>query len=100
MGDSTASRIWAFRVEDIPAGTTYEGLKTSFHKDDQPGIQVKSLVPAVDPGLNGGLTATISFEPDAVSVQKPRLLDKNLIIDDKFFGFTPLFHPEGPVVAE
>jgi hypothetical protein len=100
MGDSTGSRIWAFRVEDIPPGTTYEGLKNSFHKDNQPGIQVKSLVPAVDFGLDGGLTATISFKPEVVSVQKPRLLDNNLIIDDKFFGFTPLFHPEGPIVAE
>jgi len=100
MGDSTASRIWAFRVEDIPPGTTYEGLKKFFHEDDQPGVQVKSLVPAVDAGLDGGLTATISFKPEAISVQKPRLLDKNTIINDKFFGFTPLFHPEGPIVAE
>lgn len=100
MGDSTASRIWAFRVEDIPPGMTYQGLKECFHKDDQSAIQVKSLVPAVDFGLGGGLTATISFKSKAISVQKPRLLDKHLIIDDKFFGFTPLFYPEGPIVAE
>jgi len=100
MGDSTATRTWAFRVEDIPRGTTYEGLRSSFHKDDQPGVQVKSLVPSVDFGLDGGLTATISCKLEAISVQKPRVLNKNLIIDDKFFGFTPLFHPEGPIAAE
>jgi len=100
MGDSAISRVWTFRVEDIPPGTTYEGLKTFFHEDDRPSVQVKSLFPAVDPGRDGELTATISFKPGANSAQKPRLLDDSSIIDDKFFGFTPLSHPEESIAAE
>ena len=97
-----AIRPRTFLVENIPPGTTKEQLKTYFNTEDQPGVQVKSLAPAVD---NYELdvqeyTATILFQPPNRMVPCPRVLDDNINIDSDFHGFTPLFHPQEPIAAE
>ena len=96
------SRPWTFRVENIPLGTTEEQLKAYSYTEDQPGIQVKSIVPAVDNYELDvqELTATISFRSSNRMVLCPRVLDDNISIDSDFHGFTPLVHPQEPIAAE
>ncbi len=94
-------RPWTFRVENIPPKTTAEGLKGYFHTEDQPYIQVRSIVPAVDcEDLDGELTATISFQTRDETITAPRVLDDTISVDSDFHGFTPLSQPKGPIAAE
>lgn len=94
-------RPWTFRVEKIPSETTAERLKRYFHTEDQPYIQVRSIVPAVDrEGLDGELTATISFQTRDGTLTAPRVLDDTISVDSDFHGFTPLSQPKGPIAAE
>ena len=94
------SRPWTFRVENIPPGTTGEQLKKYFYKEDQPGVEVKSIVPAVDSCESDvqEYTATVLFQ--SPNQRCPRVHDDNISLDSDFHGFTPLFHPQGPIVAE
>lgn len=97
-----SNRPMTFRVENILLGTTEEQLKKCFYTEDQPGVQVKSIVPAVD---NYELdiqeyTATILFQPPNQTVPCPRVLDDSISIDGDFYGFTPLVHPQEPIAAE
>ena len=94
-------RAWTFRVENIPPETTAERLKDYFHTEDQPYIQVRSIVPAVDcEGPDGELTATISFQTRDETITAPRVLDDTISVDSDFHGFTPLSQPKGPIAAE
>ena len=101
MDPARTMRPWTFRVENIPPETTPERLKAYFHTEDQPYIQVRSIVPAVDcEDLDGELTATISFQTWDETVTAPRVLDDTISVDSDFHGFTPLSHPKGPIAAE
>lgn len=101
MDAARTMRPWTFRVENIPPETTPERLKAYFHTEDQPHIQVRSIVPAVDcEDLDGELTATISFQTWGETVTAPRVLDDTISVDSDFHGFTPLSHPKGPIAAE
>lgn len=95
-------RRLTFRVENIPPGTTAEELKKYFYTEDQPRIQVKSIVPAVDSYELDirEYTATITFQALNQSVLSPRLLDEDISIDRDFHGFTPLYHPQEAIAAE
>lgn len=46
------------------------------------------------------LTATVTFQALNRSVLSPRLLDEDISIDCDFHGFTPLYHPQGPIAAD
>ena len=94
---------FTFRVENIPPGSTAEELKKRFHAADQPNIEVRSFVPAIDNPENEihEYTATISFQITDRAVSSPRPLDNDdIIIDSDFYGFTPLNNPSGPIAAE
>ena len=102
MESVSPNRPFTFRVENIPPGTTAEQLQKYFCTEDQPGIRIRSIVPAVD---NYELdvqefTATVTFQAVNRSVLSPRLLDDDISIDCDFHGFTPLYHPSGPIAAE
>ena len=88
-------------MEHIPLGTTAEQLKEYFDPEDRPRIGVKSIVPAVY-NLSSAeeLTSTITFQASNSLQRCPRLLDDDLSIDSDFYGFTPLHHPKGSIVAE
>jgi len=96
--DSSLSRPKTFRVENISPSTTAQELKERFYTEDQPFLQVKSIVPAVD-SINDDeeCTATITFQAPSESVQSPRT---NLSVDSDFHGFTPLFQPKETIFAE
>ena len=101
MEAARTMRPWTFRVENIPPKTTAETLKGYFHTEDQPYIQVRSIVPAVDcEDLDGELTATISFQTRVETITAPRVLDDMISVDSDFHGFTPLSQPTGPIAAE
>ena len=100
---NSAGRSWTFRVENIPPGTTAEDLKKRFYTEDQPYIQVRSLVPAVDNDEKDiqEYTATVLFQNPDPTVLCPRLLDDDdITIDSDFHGFTPLTNPTEPIAAE
>ena len=91
-----------FRVENIPPGTTAEGLKKLFYTEDQPRIEVRSIAPAVD-SYDSDIqeyTATVSFLPLSKMVPSPRITDDTISVDSDFHGFTPLNHPQEPVSVE
>lgn len=98
--DSTQPKT--FRVQNIPPDSDSERLKQRFNLEDQPYLQVRSIVPAVD--YNGmdktEYTATITFQSSNPTIPFPRVLDDYIEIDSNFVGFTPLNHPEDPIVAE
>ena len=100
-GDEDTLRPRTFRVQQIPRSTTAEQLKEYFDPEDRPRIGVKSIVPAVrNHNSAGELTATLTFQACDSLKRCPRLLDDKLNIDSDFYGFTPLNHPEGSIVAE
>lgn len=96
------SRPLTFRVENIPAGTTEEKLTEYFYTEDQPRIQIRSIVPAVDSYEldTREYTATVTFQASNRSVLSPRLLGDDIGIDCDFHGFTPLNHPLETITAE
>lgn len=102
MEANNLPRPLTFRVENIPCGTTAEGLKKHFHIDDQPYVDVRSFAPAIDSADAGTEhTATILFQPPNKLIQEPRInLESSLSIDREFHGFTPLNDPSGPIAAE
>ncbi len=102
MESMVPSRPFTFRVENIPPETTAEGLIKYFYTEDQPRVQIRSIVPAVDSYKLDirECTATIAFQATNPSVLSPRLLDEDLSIDCDFHGFTPLNHPQEPIAAE
>ena len=102
MDPAIHSRPRTFRVENVPPGTTAEGLKKLFYTEDQPCIEVRSIAPAGDSyDLNiQEYTATVSFSPPNEMVPSPRIIDDTIGIDSDFHGFTPLNHPQEPVSVE
>ncbi|KAI9659984.1 MAG: hypothetical protein M1821_001336 [Bathelium mastoideum] len=109
-----ATRPWAYRVENIPAGTTQETLLEHFAPEDRPHIHVRSLASSTshyargqssteETSKHGKLTATISFTKEGASEHGPKLrLSRSLIhrltVDRNFYGFTPLNQPFKPDV--
>lgn len=95
-------RLMTFRVEYIPPGTSADELKKYFYPEDQPHIDVRSLVPAVDNYESDirEYTATLTFRSPDQMVTSPRLIDDEISIDSDFYGFTPLTHPRESIVAE
>lgn len=101
MEASKVLRPWAYRIENIPAGTTSEELISFFEEEDRPGLKVKSISSAVDnPSRNGELTAVIQCRPSEGSHQVPRLLNDVVSMDKDFYGLTPLNEPDEPIIAE
>lgn len=101
MQGNNLARPWTFRVENIPQGTTAKQLKGFFYTEDQPYINVRSIVPSVDNyDLEGEYTATITFQTPNKWVQLPRVVDDNISVDSDFHGFTPLNHQKETIAAE
>lgn len=102
MDSTQSSRPRTFRVENIPPGTTAEGLKKLFYTEDQPRIEVRSIVPAVDSYELDirEYTATVLFHAPNQTVTSPRVLDDDISVDSEFHGFTPLNHPQEPIAVE
>ena len=94
-------RLMSFRVENIPHGTTAKDLERCFYTEDQPYVQIKSIVPAVNSvDEDEECTATITFQAPSGTIQSPRTLNNEISIDSDFYGFTPLNNPPEIVVAE
>lgn len=102
MESTISNRPKTFRVENIPPGTTAEGLKKLFFTEDQPYIEVRSIAPAVDSYELDirEYTATVIFRPPDRTIAIPRTLDDDISVDADFHGFTPLNHPQEPIAAE
>ena len=92
MSTLTTSKVWVFRREGLPTGISKESLRQSFPPNVRDRIQVTSL----SPGINldqPTLTATVSFTAPPG--------DELLQSEDKdFYGFTPLYTPEGDIEAD
>ncbi|KAL9069014.1 MAG: hypothetical protein Q9157_006304, partial [Trypethelium eluteriae] len=106
-------RPWAYRIENIPAGTTEVTLIEYFVPEDRPYIRVRSLVPSAshrrgkgpteEAWLHCKLTATISFIRENAFEHGPKLCSApnsthGLTVDRDFYGFTPLHQPPRPDV--
>lgn len=92
MSTASKGKFWVYRREGVPIGTTKEDLHQSFPLDLRDQINVSSLSPSIN--LNQpNLTATFSFNG--------RPEDEVLLSEDKdFYGFTPLYTPEGDIEAD
>ena len=92
MSNLSSEKVWVYRREGIPVGTSKEGLRQSFPLDIRNQIRVTSLSPGIN--LNKPtLTATFSFNA--------RPGDELLRSEDKdFYGFTPLYTPEGDIEVD
>ena len=88
----TTGKVWVYRKEGIPVGTSKEDLHQAFPIDIRHQIKVTSLSPGID--LNQRtLTATFSFDT------KPG--EKHLVSEDKdFYGFTPLYTPPADIETD
>lgn len=101
-GASPSTRPFAYRVQNIPAGTTREQLLIHFSKEDRSFIQVESFAPAADnKGENGDLTATLSFSaPDAATRAPLPKKGNGITVDKDFYGLTPLNQPQESIDAD
>ena len=92
MSNLSTGKVWVYRREGIPAGTSKESLRQSFPLDVRNQIRVTSLSPGIN--LNQPtLSATFSFNA--------RPGDELLRSEDKdFYGFTPLNTPEGDIEVD
>lgn len=107
---TTGRRSRAFRVENIPHGTTLNQVQHLFEEDDRPNIHTKSIAPAIDNHTHDGdLTAVITYQPprsaqDESCQAEPRLLERSnknhVETKPNFLGFTPLYQPPGDIVAD
>lgn len=89
-----------YRVEDIPEHTSRDDLKHLFTQTCQPQIKVASLSKAADWNEQNRIyTATCSFTP-RTALEKPEFLDAQLSMDSDFYGFTPLYTPDGLIDAD
>ena len=92
MSSLSMGKVWVYRREGIPVGTSKESLRQSFPLDVRDQIEVTSLSTGIN--LNKpSLTATFSFNA--------RPGDELLRSEDKdFYGFTPLYTPQGYIEAD
>ena len=89
-----------YRLEELPETTTRDDIKQLFKQNCQPQVQVTSLSRSVDWNEhNRTLTATFLYTPKDKS-DKPELQDREYYVDLDFFGFTPLYTPDGPIDAD
>ncbi|KAL8744249.1 MAG: hypothetical protein Q9184_008020, partial [Pyrenodesmia sp. 2 TL-2023] len=101
MESSHANPAWTYRLGGIPAGTTPKQLEEIFHSEDREFIQINSLVPAADNhDLSGEQIATVTFQSPKESDRRPRILHREIWMDDQFEGLTPLYQPQGPIAAD
>ena len=92
MSNLSVGKVWVYRRERLPVGTSKEGLSQSFPLDIRDQIRVTSLSPGIN--LNQPtLTATFSFNAQPGY----ELLHSE---DKDFYGFTPLYTPEGDIEAD
>lgn len=97
MAASTRSKPLVYRVEEIPTVQvkSKEDLLLLFPPRNRDRMTVTSLSPSIN--LNRRtLTATISFSPLS---QEPFPLpsDLDICIDKDFYGFTPIYTPDGHI---
>ena len=92
MSSLSTGKVWVYRREGLPVGTSKESFRQSFPLDVRDQVRVTSL----SPGLNLNqptLSATFSFNA--------RPGDELLHSEDKdFYGFTPLYTPEGDIEVD
>lgn len=92
MSNSSKGKVWVYRREEIPVGTSKENLRQSFPLKIRDQIEVTSL----SPGINQNrpkLTATFSCYA--------RPGDELFLSEDRnFYGFTPLYTPEEYIEAD
>ena len=92
MSKLSAGKVWVYRREEISVGTSKEGLRQSFPLGVRDQIEVTSWSPGID--LNKS-TLTATFSCNA------RLGNELLLSEDKdFYGFTPLYTPEGDIEVD
>lgn len=92
MSTLSTGRVWVYRREGIPIGTSKDDFRQGFPLDVRDQIKVTSLSPSLNVN-QPTLIATFSFDA--------RPGDELLLSEDKdFYGFTPLYTPEGDIEAD
>ncbi len=95
MAASTRDKPLVYRLEEIPTGKSKDDLLHMF----PPEVRDQMAVTSLSPGINldrRTLTATISFLPRG-GEPFPMPSDPDICIDKDFYGFTPLYTPEGQI---
>lgn len=92
MSTSSTGRVWVYRQEEIPVGTSKETLLQGFPPELRHQIKVTSLSRGIKLD-QPTLTATFSFNERPGEQLSPSE-HKN------FYGFTPLYTPEGDIEAD
>lgn len=92
MSTLSMGKVWVYRREGIPIGTSKDDFHQNFPLDVRDQIKVTSLSPSLNVNQP---TLTATFSLDA------RIGDELLPSEDKdFYGFTPLYTPEGDIEAD
>ncbi len=98
MAASTPNKPLVYRVEEIPTGNSKDDLLLIFPPKLRDQMTVTSLSPSINLDRRT-LTATISFLPLG-GESFPVPLDPDICIDKDFYGFTPLYTPEGQIEVD
>ncbi len=95
MAASTRNKPLVYRLEEIPTGKSKDDLLHIFPQKIRDQMAVTSLSPGINLDRRT-LTATISFLPLG-GEPVPMPLVPDICIDKDFYGFTPLYTPEGQI---
>ena len=95
MAASTRIKPLVYRVEEISTVKSKEDLLLLFPTRTRDRMTVTSLGPSINVDRRT-LTATISFLPLS-DEPFPIHSDPDICIDKDFYGFTPLYTPEGQI---
>lgn len=91
---SDTPKLLTYRIDNIPKGTSTDGVKLLFNADDRDAIEFKSLAPDTENyDGDGYLMATILYHGDAAS--PPRAMKHDIDVSSDFAGFTVLNAVEG-----
>ena len=95
MAAFTRDKPIVYRLEEIPTVRSREDLLLLFPPITRDQMTITSLSPSIN--LNRRtLTATISFLPESQELF-PMPSDPDIYVDKDFYGFTPLYTPEGHI---
>ena len=99
-------RTFTYRVESIPEYVSQDLVKGLFTFVDSKRVTVRSLAPAIGSNARGLKTATIEYKALIQGKNSPgpslssESEQRNIHVDSRFNGWTPLNHPRSPIQAD
>ncbi|MCJ1312987.1 hypothetical protein MMC25_006663 [Agyrium rufum] len=93
-----------YRIEQIPSNLDIDEFKQAYIlPGDREFVKIKSWSPSVDSPEGEERTATATVCYSAPTRQKLHIASDEIIVDEDFYGFTPLYTPskeKGPIAID